>query len=61
MENKKIIFIGTYNEFNNTFGSKNMEIDSNSDDNTKYDKKAIKVRNYLRRKSTIKKRNSKYK
>ena len=55
MENKRIIFIGTYNEFNNTFGSKNMEIDSNSDDNTKYDKKAIKVRNYLRRKSSIKK------
>ena len=55
MENKKIIFIGTYNEFNDTFGSKNMEIDSNSDDNTKYDKNAIKVRKYLRRKSTIKK------
>ena len=55
MENKKIIFIGTYNEFNNTFGSKNMEIDSNSDDNTKYDKNAIKVRRYLRRKSTVKK------
>ena len=55
MENKKIIFIGTYTEFNNTFGSKNMEIDSNSDDNTKYDKNAIKVRKYLRRKSTIKK------
>ena len=54
MENKKIIFIGTYNEFNNTFGSKNMEIESNSDDNTKYDKNAIKVRRYLRRKSTIK-------
>ena len=55
MENKKIIFIGTYNEFNNTFGSKNMEIESNSDDNTKYDKNAIKVRRYLRRKSTIRK------
>ena len=53
MENKKIIFIGSYNEFNKTFGSKNMEIDSPSDDNTKYDKQAMKVRRYLRRKSSI--------
>ena len=54
MENKKIIFIGTFNEFNKTFGSKNMEIESNSDDNTKYDKQAIKVRQYLRRNSSHK-------
>ena len=54
MENKKIVFTGTYDEFNKTFGSKNMEIDSNSDDNTKYDKQAIKVRQYLRRNSSHK-------
>ena len=54
MENKKIIFTGSYNEFNKTFGSKNMEIDSNSDDASKYDKQAIKVRQYLRRNSSHK-------
>ena len=54
MENKKIIFVGSFDEFNKTFGSKNMEIESNSDDNTKYDKQAIKVRQYLRRNSSHK-------
>ena len=54
MENKKIIFTGTYNEFNKTFGSKNMEIDSNSDDASKYDKQAIKVRQFIRRNSSHK-------
>ena len=54
MENKKIIFVGSFDEFNKTFGSKNMEIESNSDDNTKYNKQAIKVRQYLRRNSSHK-------
>ena len=52
MEKGKIIFTGSFNEFNKTFGAKNMEIED--DDNNKYDEQAKKVRNYLRRNSSHK-------
>ena len=50
IEKGKIIFTGSFNEFNKTFGTKNMEVDS--DDNNKYDEQAKKVRKYLRRNSS---------
>ena len=50
MEKGKIIFTGSFNEFNKTFGAQNMEIDS--DDNNNYDEQAKKVRKYLRRNSS---------
>ena len=52
MEKGKIIFTGSFNEFNKTFGAKNMEIED--EDNNKYDEQAKKVRNYLRRNSSHK-------
>ena len=52
MEKGKIIFTGSFNEFNKTFGAKDMEIDS--DDNNNYDEQAKKVRRYLRRNSSHK-------
>ena len=52
MEKGKIIFTGSFNEFNKTFGVKNMEIED--EDNNKYDEQAKKVRNYLRRNSSHK-------
>ena len=52
MEKGKIIFTGTFNEFNKVYGAKNMEIDS--DDNYKYDEQAKKVRRYLRKNSSHK-------
>ena len=52
MEKGKIIFTGTFNDFNKTFGAKNMEIDD--DDNANYDEQAKKVRKYLRRNSSHK-------
>ena len=52
MEKGKIIFTGTFNEFNKTFGAKNMEIDD--EDNANYDEQAKNVRKYLRRNSSHK-------
>ena len=52
MEKGRIIFTGSFNEFNKVYGAKNMEIDS--DDNNKYDEQAKSVRKYLRRNSSHK-------
>ena len=52
MDKGKIIFTGSFNEFNKTFGAKNMEIDD--EDNNNYDEQAKKVRRYLRRNSSHK-------
>ena len=52
MEKGKIIFTGSFNEFNEfniTFGAKDMEIDENDTHN--YDEQAKKARTYLRRNS----------
>ena len=53
MEKGKIIFSGTFNEFNKVFGAKNMEI-VEEDDNTKYNEQAKNVRIFLRRNSSHK-------
>ena len=52
MEKGKIIFTGSFSEFNKTFGVKDMEVDE--DDNRTYDEQAKKVRKYLRRNSSHK-------
>ena len=49
MEQGRIIFTGTFNEFNKTYGAKDMEIDS--DENSKFDEQANKVRKFIRRNS----------
>ena len=49
MEKGRIIFTGSFNEFNKTFGAINMEIDSDNDND--FDEQAIKVRKYLRKNS----------
>ena len=51
MEKGKIIFTGSFNEFNKKFGVKNMEIDEND---KIYDEQAKKVRKFLRRNSSHK-------
>ena len=50
MEQGRIIFTGTFNEFNKTYGAKDMEIDS--DENSKFDEQANKVRKFIRRNSS---------
>ena len=52
MEKGKIIFTGSFAEFNKAYGIKDMEDDN--DDNEKFDEQAIKVRKYLRRNSSHK-------
>ena len=52
MEQGRIIFTGSFNEFNKTYGAKDMEIDIN--DNSKFNAQANKVRNFIRRNSSHK-------
>ena len=54
MEKGKIIFSGSFNEFNKVFGAKDMEIDEEEDDNYKYNEQAKNVRTFLRRNSSHK-------
>ena len=49
MEKGKIIFTGSFKEFNEKYGAKNMEIEG--DENISYDDQSKKVRRYLRRNS----------
>ena len=51
MEKGKIVFSGSFNEFNKTFGVKNMEIEEND---KIYNEQAKKVRKFLRRNSSHK-------
>ena len=52
MEKGKIIFTGSFKEFNEKYGAKNMEIEEDENENLNYDEQSKKVRRYLRRRSS---------
>jgi len=49
MEQGKIIFTGSFNEFNKKYGVKDIEIDS--DDDSKFDEQTNKIRKFIRKSS----------